>query len=225
MTPRSVMVTVAPNEVEKARLIAEKREFDAVPIVGERDIESYWCRRQGKVKQITARQRVSFELSVRDALRDLVRTGVHFVEYRSHIVGLVDVSDLNKPRARLVFLQPLLELEQSVTLVARLRDIPDEVTERHLRERAEVARYRQRTARKRNLDAPLLEFAQFGDVLMASRRMGLLTSTDAEIGKLSGVRNSLFHGARRPVERFEDGAKLAWALEACERIRASVPSS
>jgi hypothetical protein len=38
------------------------------------------------------------------------------VHYRSEVVGLIDASDLNRPTARIAWLQPMLELEgQSLT--------------------------------------------------------------------------------------------------------------
>jgi CBS domain-containing protein len=113
MTPRSMLYVVSPDRLGEAAYIADQYGFDAVPIVSEGEIHSYWSRRSRRERRIARSQRVSYKQSLAAVLARLVRHGVHFVQYDSQVVGLVDLSDLNKPNARTLFMEPLLALEQS----------------------------------------------------------------------------------------------------------------
>jgi hypothetical protein len=222
MTPRSMLHVVSPDRLAEAAYIADEHGFDAVPIVSDGELSSYWSRRSRRERRIAKSQRVSYKQSLAAVLARLVRHGVHFVQYDSQVVGLVDLSDLNKPNARTLFMEPLLQLEQSVVMAARGRQVDDATVARLLGRSAARARARQKRASKQDLDAPLLEFAHFGDLLKVARRLGLMSAGVDEIDRLNEVRNSVFHGARRPVERFEDGRELLWAVDACSNMQETV---
>src|SRR5205823_1116077 len=118
MTPRSLFVSVFPDEADHAPHLAEEKGFDVIPIVRKGEIADYWSRKLRKVKRITQRHRIPHNTSVEDVLARLNRHLIQFVYYRTEVVGLVDLSDLNKPLGRLAWLQAILECEQAIMMRA-----------------------------------------------------------------------------------------------------------
>jgi hypothetical protein len=114
MTPRSALRIVESGNLRSAYRIAVKEDFDAVPIVERGTIRRFWSRGEGGPVRIAGRNRVSHDAPIENLLPRFKADGVQFVYYRTEVVGLVDVSDLNKPLARLVWLHPILECEQGI---------------------------------------------------------------------------------------------------------------
>lgn len=224
MTPRSLLLSVPRSEFERAPAIAYDNEFDAVPITEEHGgILSFWARETGRVQRISRRFRAEHSAAVESVLPRLARHTVQFVHYRAEVVGLVDLSDLNKPLARLVFLHPMLQCEQTVLSVARARNISDDDVASALgRDAAKHAMGKRKSAKRENLDAPLLEFASFGDVLRAAVELRILEVDSDDIDRLNVMRNRLAHGAKRPVQHADDGGELLWCLKACADVTQSV---
>jgi hypothetical protein len=108
-------------------------------------------------------------------------------------------------------------------MAARSRQVDDASVVQLLGKSAARAKAAQKRASRQNLDAPLLEFAHFGDLLKVACRLGLVSAGVDQVNRLNDVRNSVFHGARRPIERFEDGRELLWALDACSNMQETVP--
>lgn len=223
MTPRSLFVCVDEQESHMAAEVADEKNFDVVPLLSRGEIRTYWSRASDRLLPITKRHRVSHDTAIEEVVPRLNDQLVQFVHYRSQIVGLVDVSDLNKPLARLVWMRPILECEQ--TLLNRIQGgnfTEVEVIEA-LGHAAANARRRQRHAARENLDLPLLSFAHLSDILKTAAILKVIRLTDGEIKRLNNLRNRLAHGCRELIEKRSDGEELLWALEACRRILASRP--
>ena len=116
---------------------------------------------------------------------------VQFVYFRSEVVGLIDASDLNRPVARIAWLQPMLELERTILDAVRAHKIPDDKQAAALGPSARAARSRQSKAKRANLDLPLLEYAQFKELLCAARVLGFIDLGEDLIDKLNDVRSVL----------------------------------
>jgi hypothetical protein len=150
---------------------------------------------------------------------------VQFVCFRDEVVGLIDRSDLNRPLARLVVLQPILECEEEIFLTVRTRGISEETVAAALgREVTADARRRQTRARREDLDVPLLEFVGFRDALRAAANLGLVSTSPADMERLATIRNRSAHGVLRLVEKAEHCQELIWALAECRRIQQALRS-
>jgi hypothetical protein len=205
--------------------MAEKHDFDAIPILRKGEIKDYWSRSAGRILPITRRHRVTHDTCVEQVLQRLNEHVIQFVYYRSEVVGLVDLSDLNKPLARLTWLQPILECEQAIFMKTLLCRFSESEVAKALGDAAKGARTRRQRAKKEDLDTPLLGFAQFSDVLNAGVVLKVVHLSSEEIQRLNELRKRLVHGVRSLVEKRSDGEELQWALHVCRSILRTVQLS
>lgn len=108
MTPRSLFICVDEQESQTAAKVAHEMNFDVVPLLCRGEIRNYWSQAANRQLPITKRHRVSHDAAIEQVLPRLNDHLVQFVHYRFQIVGLVDISDLNKPVARLTWLRSSL---------------------------------------------------------------------------------------------------------------------
>lgn len=180
MTPRSVLRSVEDGDFVLAQKIADKEKFDANPIIERGAIRRYWSREQQNTVRITSRNRVSHDTAIEKLLPRFKADGVQFVFYRTEAVGLVDMSDLNKPLGRMVWLRPMLDCEQKIIEQTIKRDYEDADILRVLGTAARPISSRQRKSLQHNLKLPLLSFAYFREVLRAGLGLGMISVTEAD---------------------------------------------
>jgi hypothetical protein len=205
MTPRSLFVSVPVERLDCAAELAERNSFEAIPVLRDGHVAGYWSRTAGKVKQINRYHRAQHDDDVEQLLPRLAEHLIQFVHYHDQIVGLVDVSDLNKPMARLIFLGRMLDCEQAIFVATRESQLREEQVIAALgRDAAKGAMTRRRKATAEDLDAPLLEFAQFPDVLRAATRLGLISLDGTELDLLTSIRNRSAHATHKLVQRQAD---------------------
>ena len=212
MTPRS-QLRCATRDAE-AQVLAEKNNFDAVPLLRRGGlVAEFWSRADGQSARITRRHRVAHDTLLEHLLRPLGEHLIQFVYYRSELVGLIDASDLNKPIARLAWLQPMLELERAILEAVRLAGIDDERQAKALGTDAASTRRRQAKAKRHDLGLPLLEFAQFSPLLRAAGNLSIVRLDSKEISELNDFRNRAAHGAReRVIDDRKDCERLLCAI-------------
>jgi hypothetical protein len=156
--------------------------------------------------------RATHDAPIEALLRPLGAHIIQFVYYRSEVVGLVDASDLNRPVARIAWLQPMLELERTILDAVRAHKIPDEQQVAALGASARAARSRQSKAKRASLDLPLLEYAQFRELLGAARLLGFTDLDDDAIDRLNNVHKRAAHSGDVVIEDRSDCARLREAL-------------
>lgn len=221
MTPRRLLKH-ATND-EEAEKLARDGRFDSVPfLTGSGLVREFWSRAASRRLPITPRHRTAHDAPVERLLRVLGKHIVQFVFYRSEMVGLIDASDLNKPRASLAWLEPMLELERSILDVVRERKIEDKDQEKALGVAAKKTLSRQRKAQKHDLMLPLLEYAQFPDLLLASRSLMIIHLSDDEIDQLNTVRVRAAHAGGSVIQDRSDCEQLKQTLELARRVALSV---
>lgn len=218
MTPRSLFACVDERDSHTAANIADERNFDVVPLLCGGEIRNYWSRSANRCLPITKRHRVSHDAAIEEVLPRLNDHLVQFVHYRSQIVGLVDISDLNKPMARLAWLRSILECEQLLLGRVVAAKVSDADVIEALGPAAKSAGKRQREAHRENLDLPLLTFANFIDVLKATAKLGFVNLSLDDMKRLNSLRNRLAHGTRELIEKRSDGQELVWVQNTCHRI-------
>lgn len=223
MTPRRMLRVVDDNAWGRAARIAEAERFEAIPILRRGAITRYWSRSEARVKPVTMRHRVQHDDSIERVLPRLAQQLVQFVCYRSEVVGLVDLSDLNRPLARLMMLRPILECEQAILQTCRALRLSDETIERIV-DRGAVgnARRRQRRAGREDLDVPLLEFMEFPYVLKVGAALGLVSIDAAEVQRLTTIRNRSAHAGLVLVEQRDQGPELIWVLSKSREMQRAV---
>jgi len=202
MTPRAILTTVTASDVADARRLSEEGDFDVIPVVRNGYIREFWRRRTRRMHPITDRHRVQYNEGVAAILPRLAKRLTQFVCYGPEVVGLVDVSDLNKPIARLIWLHPLLEVEQAIFMEVRARKITDEEIRKALGSPTKEAERRRRKAKKEELGFPLLEFVQFRHVLKLGKDFGIASLSPEEIDRLNSLRRRSAHGVARPIEKY-----------------------
>jgi hypothetical protein len=211
MTPRNAL-QFRTCETD-AEVLANLSGFDAVPISRhDGKVLDFWSRLERQRVRIRSRHRVPHDTHVESLLKPLGEHVVQFVYYRSEVVGLIDASDLNRPIARIAWLQPMLELERAILDAVRARGFSEEQQSTALRRHASIARGRQRRAKRQNLDLPLMEYAQFKDLLCAARTLEVIDLDDVTIESLNAVRKRAAHSGDLVVESRDDCARLAQAL-------------
>lgn len=226
MTPRSLLRTVSHRNLDGASAIAKRENFDAIPVSKDDKIVGFWSILDQKRHPLTSDHLVAHDQPVGGVLDRLVGHGVQFVSYRDQIVGLVDLSDLNKPLARVIVAQPLLAVEQLIVTAFRERPLSDRRLVAILGDDKIVAAAdRRASTRRENLDAPLVEFLHFGDILRIAAEVGLISTTKHEINRLNRTRNQVLHPAHRLVAERRDGDRLIWAMAECERILDAVSNA
>lgn len=218
MTPRSVLRCVENRDFALAQKIADKEKFDAVPIIERGAIRRYWSSEHRAPMRITRRHRISHDTPIENLLPRFKADGVQFVYYRTEAVGLVDLSDLNKPLARMVWLHPMLECEQRIIEYTAKRDYEDAEILRVLGDAARRVVSKQRKALEQDLKLPLLSFAYFSEVLRSSIELRIISLSKAEIEKLTDLRNRLAHPGRSLIEHKGQCDELIWARKICEQI-------
>lgn len=212
MTPRNVLKFASSDG--EAEAIATKSGFDAVPLARkDGKILEFWNRLKKRRMRIGRAHRTAHDKPVEAVLPRLGDHTVQFVYYRSEIVGLVDASDLNRPIARIAWLQPMLELEREILDALRRLGISDAEQAAALGRQEKGARTRQRRAQRESLDLPLLEYAQFPDLLSAARRLGILEMSEPDIPKLNEVRKRAAHSGDVVVQTIDDCGRLREALQ------------
>ena len=221
MTPRRQLRHAASNaEAAKA---AEKEDFDAIPLTRPDGlVREFWSRADERRIRIRQEYRISYDAPVERLLPPLGSHVIQFVYYRSEMVGLIDASDLNKPIARIVWLHPMLELERSILDAVRARGITDDEQATALGKQAGSTRGRQAKARRHDLALPLLEYAQFPDLLRAAHRLGITQLADEEIDELNRVRKRAAHSGDAVVEDRNDCARIRRALEMARKATRDV---
>jgi len=192
MTPRSKLLVAALNNPSRAARIAREHEFDAVPLARGGEIVAFWG--EGTVKQLTPQHLVDHASPANELISKVAEDGVQFVTFRNEIVGLLDLSDYNKPLGRVAFLTPLMECEQRIIELARRWKISDQQTAAWLGERQRESAEKLRSeARAENLELPLLEFASFAGVLTVGRKSRMISHNRRDTRKLIKVRNRAAH--------------------------------
>ena len=222
MTPRSEFTTVAAEKLAEAPGIAVAKDFDAIPVTRDGDIRQFWSRAQGKVLSITQRHRVNHDETIEAVLPRLLDGVTKFVCYRFHVVGMVHLSDLDKPLARLVFLHPLLRCEQAITRV--VNSIPEERIATALGGAAAKAEGRRDAASKEDLELPLLHFVGFRQVLEAAVSLGVVEIDPEEAARLNAARNCVVHASRKAIRRVAGARELMWAMERADQIVVALES-
>lgn len=188
MTPRKLLRQRSRDA--DAEKVAAAMGFDDIPISRtDGKILEFWSRTDRRRIRIRSAHRTAHDASVESLLAPLGAHVIQFVSYRSEVVGLIDASDLNKPIARIAWLYPMLELERAPLDAARTLKISEVEQAAALGKHATIARQRQASAKRHDLEMPLLEYAQFPNLLRAGRQLGLLDLDDSSIGELKrGVR-------------------------------------
>src|SRR5260370_12754521 len=160
MTPRRLL-RHARTDAE-AQKLARKQSYDAIPIIRKDGlVREFWSRSDEQKIRITRRHSAQHNVPVERLLPVLGAHIVQFVYYRSEMVGLIDASDLNKPRACLAWLEPMLELERAILDVVVDQKINDKEQEKALGNAAKATLWRQEKTKEHDLIRPLLEYAQF----------------------------------------------------------------
>ena len=196
-----------------AEKVAATMGFDAIPISRpDGKILEFWSRTDERMIRIRHAHRTAHDTSIESLLVPLGQHVIQFVCYNSEIVGLIDASDLNKPIARIAWLHPMLELERSLLDAARMFKITEGEQAAALGQHATIARKRQTSAKRHDLGMPLLEYAQFADLLRAGRYLGLLDLDDSAIKDLNDVRKRAAHSGDVVVENRGECARLSGAL-------------
>ncbi|MFB3779401.1 MAG: hypothetical protein ACE141_17415 [Bryobacteraceae bacterium] len=216
MTPRSLFIGVAPEKSDQAAAIAEREGFTAVPIVANGAISSYWSRSAARVLPIVRRLKLLHDLPLPIILPRLTTGMTHFVYFQRELVGLINLSDLNKPLARLPWLQLLLDVEQRI--LETCVDLADETVADALGHAARHARQRQARARTTDVHLPLLAFAHFSEILRAAVQLKLITLNAEHLGRLVQARNRLAHGSTKLIESPSDGKELLWVCSRSQEI-------
>jgi hypothetical protein len=211
MTPRT-MLRFGRNDAAASR-IADDMRFDVVPLTREDGkVLEFWSRLEQKRLRIRRIHRTSHVASIESILIQLSKHVVQFVYYRSEVVGLVDASDLNRPVARIAWLQPMLELERAILDAVRKLEIGDDEQAIALGDALNPARKRQNKAKRASLELPLVEYAQFPDLLRAARRLQLLALDDKQIESLNRFRRRAAHSGDVAVDSRFDCAHLREAI-------------
>src|ERR1044072_7490911 len=124
MTPRRLLLNARTDD--EAEQIAHANGFDAVPFInGDGSVGEYWSNDAKRRLPITRRHRTSYDEPVERLLRVLGAHVIQFVFYRSEMVGLIDASDLNKPRACLASVEAMVELGREVLTAVAERKIDE----------------------------------------------------------------------------------------------------
>lgn len=221
MTPRRLLLNAKTDE--EAKRVAQENGFDAVPVInGDGSVGEYWSKDAERRLPISRRHRVPYDEPVERLLRVLGAHVIQFVFYRSEMVGLIDASDLNKPRACLAWLEPMLELERAILNAVVERKIDESRQLRALGSAAKVTLRRQREAKKYDLNLPLLEYAQFPHILNAASTLGLIDLSDDELQELNTFRIGAAHGGGSVIKVRSDCERLAKALAIARRCAKSV---
>lgn len=211
MTPRNLLWH--GRDDADAEKVSIDKGFDAVPLSrSDGRILDFWShidKRKIRIRQI---HRTAHDASIESLLAPLGDHIIQFVYYRSEVVGLVDASDLNKPIARIAWLHPMLELERAVLDAVRVFKIPECEQAEALGTHAKGAKKRQVSAKRHDLDMPLLEYAQFYDLLCAGQRLNLLDLDESEISELNEVRKRAAHSGDVVVESRSECARLSRVL-------------
>src|SRR5262245_55488946 len=141
----------------EAAAAASDNGFDAIPISRpDGRIMEFWSRTDRHRVRIRRAHCTAHDSPIESLLGPLGAHVIQFVCYRTQVVGLIDASDLNKPIARIAWLQPMLELERSILDAARRFKISENEQAEALGKHAKVARKRQTAARRHDLELPLL---------------------------------------------------------------------
>jgi len=191
---------VENGNLRSAERIALKGGFDAIPIVEHGAIRRFWSREERGPVRIVRHNLVFYDTPIENLLPRFKTDGVQFVYYRTEVVGLVDVSDLNKPLARMVWLHPILECEQKIVEQTVKRGHDDDEITRVLENEAKRALKKQRQALQQDLKLRLLSFVYFREVLRAGVGLGIISISKTEIEKLNDLRNRLAHPGRSLIE-------------------------
>jgi hypothetical protein len=218
MTPRSVLRCVENGDLRLAQKIADKEKFDAIPIVERGAIRRFWSSERRAPVRITTHHRISHDTPIEALLPRFKADGVQFVYYRTEAVGLVDVSDLNKPLGRMVWLYPMLDCEQKIIEQTGERSCTDAEIVRVLGSGAKRVLSKQRKALHEDLKLPLLSIAYFSEVLRVGVELRIISLLEAEIKKLSDLRNRLAHPGRTLIEHKDQCEELLWSKKICMQI-------
>jgi hypothetical protein len=218
MTPRHLLEHRARDaEAEK---VANVMGFDAIPISRpDGRVREFWSRPDRQRIRIRRMHRAAHDAPIESLLLPLGAHLIQFVYYGSEVVGLIDASDLNKPMARIGWLHPMLELERSVLDAARALKISDEEQAMALGRKATAgARKRQGRAKRQDLELPLLEYAQFAELLCAGAKLHLHDLDDVAIDELNTVRKRAAHSGDIVVENRDDCFRISRALTVARRV-------
>jgi hypothetical protein len=216
MTPRSLFLSVPKGQLDQASKLAEENGFTAIPIVDGGVVSCYWSQPASRELPITRRLKVTHDLPLMAALPRLMAAATHFVYYDRELIGLINLSDLNKPLGRLPWLHLLLDVEQRI-LEASIHLSQDSV-EIALGKAAGRTKKRQANARANDVHLSLLSFAQFSDALQAAIRLNLIDMSIEGAARMTKMRNRLAHGTLKPIEGPMDGKELDWVRATCRRI-------
>lgn len=222
MTPRRFLKQAADETT--AKMAADRGGFDAVPIL-RRDglVTQFWSRAAGAKIRISRQHKTRHDSMIEQLLPMLGAHIVQFVYYRSELVGLIDASDLNKPIARLVWLQPMLELERAVLDAVQYHAIDDERQAAALGHEAGSARARQAKAKRHDLEMPLLGYAQFPFLLRAAVRLGIIQLSEQDLTELNEVRKRAAHGALHSV--IDDRSDCTRMIRTLQTARGAIRSA
>jgi hypothetical protein len=217
MTPRYLLEHRA-RDVDAER-VADRMGFDAIPISrADGKVLEFWSRPDKRRIRIQRKHRAAHDAAIESLLSRLGAHVVQFVYYHSEVVGLIDASDLNKPMARIGWLHPMLELERSVLDAARALNVSEEDQATALgRNAATAARKRQSRAKRHDLELPLLEYAQFAELLHAGATLGLHDLDDSAINELNAVRKRAAHSGDVVVESRTDCFRINHALSVARK--------
>ena len=223
MTPRRRLLNAMTDD--EANQVAQENGFDAVPFINsDGSVREYWSKDANRRLPITRRHRTLYDEPVERLLKVLGAHVIQFVFYRSEMVGLIDASDLNKPRACLAWLEPMLELERAILNAVVERKIDESKQFKALGRDAKVTLKRQRAAKKHDLHLPLLQYAQFPHLLNAARNLGLIDLSNDEQRELNIFRIGAAHGGGSVIKVRSDCERLAKALADARKSAKGVSS-
>ena len=217
MTPRSSFILVDQDSVDTAPDLAASKNFDVIPIVSKGRIDSYWSRARGRATNLTPKDRIDHRQPLQKVIKQLQRHQFQFVCYREEIVGSLDIADLNKPLARLVWLNAVLSMEQSIEQA--VSNFSNDLVMNALGPNAtKTAKGRRNKAKAKDLDLPIAHFAGFKELLEAAGRPELINARPRTISRLNELRNKLAHGSRRLIVTRSEVEHLTWLTQETTRL-------
>jgi hypothetical protein len=214
---------------EKMKETIDSTLFNVMPIISDNKITKYFDKKLKEKRRIDFDDTINIESEIFTLLEMLTKKNVLFVTDKSEVCGMITRSDLNKKAISLYLYSLMVDLEREMSILVKNKLNHEEILEfmkkQNDSESSKDGYSRYKNDQEKNLDADIVEYLYFTDLINIIKKNGIYKSIGIEsaskfeeFNSLNEIRKSIMHPVKSLISNTTDLEKLKKQIKSIELL-------